>query len=615
MKRGGISFTAITTLLFGMAMLFSQCGCGVTKNGVSSVLQKDSLRIEDLDKSMAEFEAVYASGFTPVTKSERVSSSANVRKVKNALKGKKQVVQNGRSTTDGQQLLTQSDFSKENVVYVIKKNFDLKGGRVVLPAGCALSFEGGSLNNGVIVGDKTVIVYDGTIFNGINIEGTWNVPEIKTTMFADAEKVVNRLTDVIALTSPEVDNTVYVENGDYTLEVSTYGKHILPVNSNTTIILEGTLSLLGTEYPRYRIFSIRDAENITIRGNGKGKIVGDKDLHTYTPEVPDPESKRGLNSTHEYGHGIEITNSNNIDISGITITKCIGDGICIYGTDVSCSDIVVTYCRRQGISVGKGQRISISSCKISNIFGSRKAGFGVDIEPDDGNAVSDVIVNNCDITFCNGGIGCMGHKLGDVRNVLFYNCHLSTFGLDIHPNSMQHRAVVSARAVNCEIRSCVFEEFKNRMVVFIEEADNFRFVNNQLTSHGSQFGLVLRGMRGFIYVKKNRISMYERDSDRSYGVALTNLHNAIVMDNEINADNLSFSADTDCKNVIMKGNTIEAKWEPGREISVCKVENNIFKKSVSLGPVKDLTLKNNQMYSLKVKSREKSEIVSNKTER
>lgn len=611
MKKANRTIIVAAVFILSFVIFYTQCACGLAKYKASDKIPIGSMRMEDLDKCLNEFEAVYAKGFTPATKSKVVSSSTNVAKVKNPLKGKKKVVLNSGNTIVEQQVLTQADFSEANVVYVVKKDFDLSGDSVVIPTGCVLSFDGGSLNNGVIVGDNTAIVYNGTVFNGISIDGTWNVPEIRSTMFADAEKVVNRIMDVIALTNPEVENTVYIENGNYTLEVSTYGKHILPINSNTTIILDGTLSLLGTEYPRYRIVSIRDAENITIRGNGRGMIVGDKDFHMYTPEVPDPESQRGLNSTHEYGHGIEIKNSNNIDISGITITKCIGDGIYIYGNDVSCSDIVVTYCRRQGISVNDGQRISISNCKISNILGSRKAGCGVDIEPDEGNTVSDVIVYNCDISNCNGGIGCVGHKLGDVRNVLFYDCRLSTFGLDTQPNSMQHRAVVSARAVNCEIRNCVFEEFENRMVVYIEEADNFRFVNNRLTSHGSQFGLVIRKMSGLLYVKKNQISMYESDSERICGVALTNLHNAIVLDNEINAGNLSYSADTDCKNVILKGNTIDAKWEPGREVGFCKVEDNTFKKNVSLGHITESVVRGNQMHSLKVMSKENTEFLSN----
>lgn len=609
MKKANRTIIVAAVFILSFVIFYTQCACGLAKYKASDKIPIGSMRMEDLDKCLNEFEAVYAKGFTPATKSKVVSSSTNVAKVKNPLKGKKKVVLNSGNTIVEQQVLTQADFSEANVVYVVKKDFDLSGDSVVIPTGCVLSFDGGSLNNGVIVGDNTAIVYNGTVFNGISIDGTWNVPEIRSTMFADAEKKVNRLKDVIALTNPEVKNTVYIEDGNYSLSVTSYYEGLLSLNSNTTIILDGIISVLGTEYPRYAIFDIKDAENVTINGNGE--VVGDRDLHTYTPEVRDPMSKRGLNSTHEYGHGIRIIKSSQIEISNITITKCIGDGICIDGNDVTCTLLNVRDCRRQGISIIRGERIRIADCKINNILGSRNAGCGVDIEPDEGNTVSDVVVKNCKIAHCNGGFGCVGHNLGDVRNVLFYDCRLSTFGLDTQPNSMQHRAVVSARAVNCEIRNCVFEEFENRMVVYIEEADNFRFVNNRLTSHGSQFGLVIRKMSGLLYVKKNQISMYESDSERICGVALTNLHNAIVLDNEINAGNLSYSADTDCKNVILKGNTIDAKWEPGREVGFCKVEDNTFKKNVSLGHITESVVRGNQMHSLKVMSKENTEFLSN----
>lgn len=42
-------------------------------------------------------------------------------------------------------------------VYVIKKAFDLRGERVVIPEGCELRFKGGSVRNGELVGNKTSV--------------------------------------------------------------------------------------------------------------------------------------------------------------------------------------------------------------------------------------------------------------------------------------------------------------------------------------------------------------------------------------------------------------------------------------------------------------------------
>lgn len=42
-------------------------------------------------------------------------------------------------------------------VYVIKKSFDLGGGRIVIPEGCELRFKGGSVRNGELVGNSTIV--------------------------------------------------------------------------------------------------------------------------------------------------------------------------------------------------------------------------------------------------------------------------------------------------------------------------------------------------------------------------------------------------------------------------------------------------------------------------
>ena len=47
-------------------------------------------------------------------------------------------------------LLTQRMLGKEHMIYIIEYDFDLNGGKIIIPDDCTLLFKGGSINNGVI---------------------------------------------------------------------------------------------------------------------------------------------------------------------------------------------------------------------------------------------------------------------------------------------------------------------------------------------------------------------------------------------------------------------------------------------------------------------------------
>ena len=52
-----------------------------------------------------------------------------------------------------------SQVTLQNTIYVVQYGFDLNNGRVVLPSGTILLFEGGSISNGTLVGSGTRLVY------------------------------------------------------------------------------------------------------------------------------------------------------------------------------------------------------------------------------------------------------------------------------------------------------------------------------------------------------------------------------------------------------------------------------------------------------------------------
>lgn len=78
------------------------------------------------------------------------------------------------------QAAIQNKFSNSNMIYKITKDIDLGNGILTIPDNCTLDFQGGSFNNGTIVGSNTKINAGlQKIFNtDIIISGSWNVDRI-----------------------------------------------------------------------------------------------------------------------------------------------------------------------------------------------------------------------------------------------------------------------------------------------------------------------------------------------------------------------------------------------------------------------------------------------------
>ena len=78
----------------------------------------------------------------------------------------------------GKNVLDQSMFKEDNTIYHIQYDYDLNGKTIVIPEGCILKFEGGSLKNGTLYGNNTIISsLPYYIFKDIIFKGTYSVEE------------------------------------------------------------------------------------------------------------------------------------------------------------------------------------------------------------------------------------------------------------------------------------------------------------------------------------------------------------------------------------------------------------------------------------------------------
>lgn len=288
----------------------------------------------------------------------------------------------------------------------ISKDYDLNGKVFRVPEGVILVSQGGVFKNGSLYGSETKVVGEKTLFQNVEIKGTWVVPTISTSLFTDLS-YDNSLRDVLALSSPNIDNTVTISEGDYYVTTSSFGPALV-VPSNTKVILNGIIHLRPNNYRGCYVINIKEAENVTIEGSGT--IIGDRMAHE--------------GSDGEWGHGININNSHNVIIRNVSIRDCWGD--CIYIGQHSDS-VVVDGCslsrgRRQGVSITSGSDIIIRNCTISDVQGTRPQ-FAIDVEPNKGESLDNVVIENVRAVNCYGGFKSWGGAEGaHIGKVTLRNC-------------------------------------------------------------------------------------------------------------------------------------------------------------------------------------------------
>ena len=338
-------------------------------------------------------------------------------------------------------LLEQVNINKPNTVYVVRYDFCLGGATITLPKNSTLKFEGGSIDNGTIVGNNSCIIsdIDKTILGkDLVIEGTWNIEHIYDRWFAfdsSTDFLSNQIiTNILALSNDNVYNTIHFDaDRTYYFELPYKGKANLGddvrpdywklnteeyaflriftnFTSNTHLIVNNTIQMLATNQGAYFVFHIENKENITI--SGTGVINGDAKDHLYT----DPFA--GTNYYGEWGHVLNFRSCNNVVVRDITIGYAFGDGIALGNAaynnsgvkeaglatkNVTIDAVKVLYARRNGISLG-GNNYTITNVYFEGNGSDTIKGTApmaaidfendyVDIEPS--GLCTNVSMNNC----------------------------------------------------------------------------------------------------------------------------------------------------------------------------------------------------------------------------
>lgn len=344
----------------------------------------------------------------------------------------------------------------KNKSIIISKDVDLYGATKKLPKDYTLEVRGGRIKNGTLIGNQTKLICSEKAFDRVNIKGTWNVPEISTSMFTDLS-YDNALKDVVSLANPNVQNTIVIEKGVYQVAAQKNADVCLLIPGNTTLLLNGTINLKPNAYLRCDIIRAKGS-NIRIRGNGT--IVGDKHTH--------------LGTEGEWGMGIRFHGAKNSSVSGLTIKDCWGDCIYVGGNskNVTIENCILDHGRRQGISVTKADGVIIRGCKISNVNGTNPE-YAIDLEPNPNDTVDHVLIENVDVVNCRGGFQATAGRrnVEKIGKVQIRNCRVSA--MNKYPIRMKNSEYVS-------IENCTINATNEKAAIYSKEVHNLVVKGNTI---------------------------------------------------------------------------------------------------------------------------------------
>jgi parallel beta-helix repeat protein len=196
----------------------------------------------------------------------------------------------------------------------------------------------------------------------------------------DDTPALQKAVDAVAGTG----GTVNVPDGIYRINPVGNGSYGLLLKSNMTLALSAgaVLNALPTNLGNSVVVYISGANHVTVTG---GAIEGERAIHTGT--------------TGEWGHGLALRNAQNVTIQGLTSRECWGDGFYISASSsVTLCGVTADHNRRQGLSITSVDGLVVRDSTFNNTAGTLPED-GLDIEPNPGETVNNVLITGC--TFVN----------------------------------------------------------------------------------------------------------------------------------------------------------------------------------------------------------------------
>ena len=197
---------------------------------------------------------------------------------------------------------------KPNTIFEIRYDFDLNGEEITIPEGCTLDFQGGSLSNGILIGNNTSIQSPPIKIFDVNIElrGSWSISEIHPEWFGGGiSSEDNSLSIQLCL---NYFNKVNLLKGVYKTKYPIYvkgGDSIMGKGRDSVIKkTSSNTGSLDSSFANKEINSI-----ITIGENSGASNIEIRDVSFYA-------------QYYNVDYGIYINNINNSRLFNIIVFQC-----------------------------------------------------------------------------------------------------------------------------------------------------------------------------------------------------------------------------------------------------------------------------------------------------
>lgn len=341
--------------------------------------------------------------------------------------------------------------SDENTIYHIQYDYDLNGQTITLPAGSTLSFEGGSLSNGKINGNNSLITGDPCIYEDMTFGGTWENTETNSEWFAPSVTdfyVIMR--ELFHLTKEGGSIHVYRDTimpDSYTYALRMEKSYKIDFHNTTLTLQERTagttsIKIVLQVFNSTNIIYGASISNLTVNATANlidtSQFAGPTSFwgFIYASNVSDftIENIR-LAHTHQ---GIKfggINNSADETRKNIYVRNCSIQGkmsaaffntsnVHVENCDFDCSDAENTY--DHGMYVTDTQNIDVIGCTFSNaldainLYNSGTVTKTWDIE--------NAVLRNCKVVNCRRFVAIYKGRNISIENIYFENLQAKVSG-------------------------------------------------------------------------------------------------------------------------------------------------------------------------------------------
>ncbi|MCQ2258766.1 MAG: right-handed parallel beta-helix repeat-containing protein [Bacteroidaceae bacterium] len=372
----------------------------------------------------------------------------------------------------------QKQFSRR-ATFVIHDAIDLRGTTLVIPQKSTLSFEGGSIENGSVVLNKTTL--KGTPHLLTSVSGSVKNKQLLVDWFIRENDLDNlfsyhayALVGYKELVFSLRDYIVTVHKSSDGIQIS--NKTILGNNCTIRAKKGGNLT--------YSTLPIYNSENVAIRDIN---VIG-------SDEASDIEGSR---------HNVCITKCKNVRLENITTTNAFTDGLYLRDNDgIIVSNLLAKNNGRQGCSITSGKNITINNSVFSGSYRVPPMS-GLDIEPSLPNdVISGVSIIGCE--FYDNRANGMVIFLKECNHI--YDVAINVRDCEFHNNNtnMSVRSNPHSGTGRIVIEGNDFSKSKGAAFQSIcysnDQTPKVFFVNNRISNANMGQGKDVRAQAAFISI-------------------------------------------------------------------------------------------------------------------